>query len=160
MKVILIFLLFLFAGTSYGNEDYKIISFKEAIINIPAKWKVNKKNDCLFISKKHVSASDYLKVCKYAPSDESYYFAINDDGKWEAVTDGIPVLADVNVTPKFTGMSAIVSCKYKDDAGYHTEQCFQAEIDLPINMVFIFTGRGDSSLFKDYKEVYLSFKIE
>lgn len=69
-------------------------------------------------------------------------------------------MTDVIVTSKFTGMSAIVSCKYQDDAGYHTEQCFQAEINLPQKTNFIFIGRGDSSLFKDYKRVYLSFKVK
>ncbi|MIG41079.1 hypothetical protein AHW95_24390, partial [Salmonella enterica subsp. enterica] len=63
-------------------------------------------------------------------------------------------------TSKFTGMSAIVSCRIKDDTGYHAEQCFQAEIKLPGNMVFIFTGVGDSSLFNDYREIFLSFEIK
>jgi len=76
------------------------------------------------------------------------------------VTDGVPVLADVNVTPKFTGMSAIVSCKYKDDAGYHSEQCFQAEINLHQKISFIFTSNGDSELFESYKDVYLSFRVK
>lgn len=76
------------------------------------------------------------------------------------MTDGIPVLAELNITSKFTGMSAIVSCKYKDDEGYHTEHCFQAEINLPQKINFIFTGRGDLNLFKDYKKVYLSFDVK
>jgi len=84
---------------------------------------------------------------------------MNDGGEWEAVTEGIPVLADINVTPKFTGMSAVISCKSEDDAGYHSEQCFQAEIDLPKETNFIFTGRGDPYFFDYYKSIYLSFKI-
>lgn len=154
------FFLCLFASSSYSEGNYKSISLEEAVINIPAKWYVNRKNDCLFIRVEHVNAFDYLKLCRGSSIEESDYFKMDDDDKWEAITDGTPVFADVNVTSKFTGMSAIVSCKYKDDAGYHTEQCFQAEINLPQKINFIFTGRGDSSLFNDYKEVYLSFNIK
>ncbi|QCT22662.1 hypothetical protein FEM41_11395 [Jejubacter calystegiae] len=110
--------------------------------------------------KQRVNESDYLKVCKDTSSDESDYFTVNDDGEWEAVTDGVPVVADVNITSEFTAMSAIVSCKYKDDAGYHTDQCFQAEVNLPKKISYFFIGRGDSSLFNDYKKVYLSLKIK
>lgn len=160
MKVILIFICLFFPGSVYSGEDYKLISFKEAIVKIPAKWYVNKKNNCLFIRKGHLGLSNHLKLCRDTLNEESYYFTMNDDGKWEAVTDGVPVLADVNVTSEFIGMSAIVACKYKDDAGYHTGQCYQAEIKLPQKITFIFTGIGDSPLFKDYKEVYLSFKVK
>ncbi|AAM86909.1 hypothetical protein LXP63_20630 [Yersinia pestis subsp. pestis] len=123
------------------------------------------KNDCLIMRAEHVNASDYLKLCRNSSSEESEeseesdYFTMNDRGEWEAVTDGIPVLADINVTSKFTGMSAVISCKYEDDAGYHSEQCFQAEINLPKKINFIFTGRGDPSLFNYYKSIYLSFKV-
>ncbi|ELJ5853399.1 hypothetical protein RS425_001759 [Enterobacter kobei] len=114
----------------------------------------------MFVKDKQVSASDYLKICRNLSSEEGDYFKANNDGEWEAVTDGIPILADVNVTPEFTGMSAIVSCKYKDDAGYHSEQCFQAEINLPQKISFIFTGNGDSKLFESYKAVYISFSVK
>lgn len=156
----MMFFLCLFASSCYSGGNYKSTSLEEAAINIPAKWNVNKKNDCLIIRAEHVNTSDYLKLCRNSSSEESDYFTMNDDGKWEAVTDGIPVLADINVTSKFTGMSAVISCKYKDEAGYHSEQCFQAEINLPQKINFIFTGRGDSSLFKDYKNVYLSFNVK
>ncbi|EIP3949554.1 hypothetical protein LSB85_001326 [Salmonella enterica] len=160
MKIILIFFLFLFTDTIYGDDGHKTIYLREGGINTPAKWNVNKENDCLFVGKPHINKDDRLKICRYISSEESNYFTTNESGEWEAITDGIPVLADVNTTPKFTGMNAIVSCKYKDDAGYHTGLCFQAEIHLPRNIVFIFTGRGDLSLFEDYKKVYFSFKIK
>jgi hypothetical protein len=136
------------------------VNFKNASIDIPAKWSAKEKGDCLLIRPKLQDAANYLEVCKNQSSDESYYFTMNDDGEWEAVTEGIPILADMNVTPKYKGMSATVSCKYKDNAGYHTEQCFQAEIDLPSHINFIFTGRGDSYLFNEYKKSYLSFKTK
>lgn len=160
MKAITLFFVCLFAGSCYCGENYKSVSLADAIINIPAKWNVSVKNDCLIIRSENVNASDYLKLCRTSSNGESDYFSLNDDGLWEAITEGIPVLAEVNVTSKFTGMSAIVSCKYKDDAGYHTDQCFQAEIKLPQKINFIFTGRGDSSLFKAYKSTYLSFKVK
>lgn len=160
MKFILTFLLCLFPISSYSGENYKLVSFKGTTINIPIEWNVKEKDNCLFIKGERVKTSDSLQICRDISSDESNYFTMNDDGEWAAVSDGIPVLADVNTTSKFTGMSAIVSCKFKDDAGYHTEQCFQAEINLPLNISFIFIGRGDASLFKDYKEVYLSLKIK
>lgn len=160
MIIITVFLLCLFSSSSYGGEDYNLVSFKGTAINIPAKWNVIEKDNCLFIKGERVKTSGSLKFCREISSNESDYFKINDNGEWEAVSDGIPVLADVNTTSKFTSMSAIVSCKFKDDAGYHTEQCFQAEINLPLNISFIFIGRGDASLFKDYKEVYLSLKVK
>ncbi|WP_313108899.1 hypothetical protein [Atlantibacter sp.] len=160
MKTILMVFLCLFMTPSYSKENYKTITFHEASISLPAKWSVSKKNDCMFVKDKQVSASDYLKICRDSSSEEGDYFKENDDGEWEAVTDGVPVLADVNVTPKFTGMSAIVSCKYKDDAGYHSEQCFQAEINLPLKITFIFTSSGNPKLFKNYKDVYLSFRVK
>ncbi|GAB2947128.1 hypothetical protein GCM10011328_41360 [Hafnia psychrotolerans] len=155
----MMFFLFLFANSCYSREEYKSTSLEEAAINTPVKWKVNKKNGCLIIRAEHANASDYLKLCRNSFSEESDYFTMNDRGEWEAVTDGIPVLADINVTSKFTGMSAVISCKYEDDAGYHSEQCFQAEINLPKKINFIFTGRGDPSLFDYYKIIYLSFKV-
>lgn len=160
MKTILMIFLCLFMAPSYSKENYKAITFHEASISLPEKWSVSKKDDCMFVKDKKVSASDYLKICRESPSEEGDYFKMNDDGEWEAVTDGVPVLADVNVTPKFTGMSAIVSCKYKDDAGYHSEQCFQAEINLPQKISFVFTSNGDSESFKYYKGVYLSFRLK
>ncbi|MFS7223661.1 hypothetical protein [Rahnella inusitata] len=159
MKNIMILFLFLFANSCYSREEYKSTFLEEAAINIPVKWKVNKKNDCLIISDEHANSSDYLKLCRNSSSEKSDYFTMNDGGEWEAVTEGIPVLADINVTPKFTGMSAVISCKSEDDAGYHSEQCFQAEIDLPKETNFIFTGRGDPYFFDYYKSIYLSFKI-
>ncbi|AJK15959.1 Uncharacterised protein [Yersinia pseudotuberculosis] len=155
----MMFFLILFANSCYSGEEHKSTPLGEAAINIPVKWKVNKKNDCLIMRAEHVNASDYLKLCRNSSSEESDYFTMNDRGEWEAVTDGIPVLADINVTSKFTGMSAVISCKYEDDAGYHSEQCFQAEINLPKKINFIFTGRGDPSLFNYYKSIYLSFKV-
>jgi hypothetical protein len=160
MKNIMVFFLFFFSMSSY-SEDYKKISLKEGEFTIPANWIVNKNNKkCLIINQKNINAINHLKLCRTTYSEDGDYFTTNDDGEWEAVTDGIPVLADVSVTSQFTGMSAIVSCKHKDEAGYHTEQCFQAEINLPQKINFIFNGRGDSSLFEDYKRVYLSFKIK
>lgn len=145
--------------SSYSS-DYKLIHLRDASVRIPVKWSVKKNNNCLLIRNEQVKLLNLLKVCRVLSSEDSAYFTRNDDGEWEAVTDGIPVLADLNITSKFTGMSAIVSCKYKDDAGYHTEQCFQAEINLPQKINFIFTGRGDLNLFKDYKKVYLSFDVK
>lgn len=156
----IIFIFVFFSGTSYSSETYKSINFKDATIAIPVKWNFKEKEDCLFIWKEQVQLANYLRVCRGTSSGESDYFTMNDDGVWEAITEGVPILADVSVTTKYTGMSAIVSCKYKDDAGYHTDECFQAEIELPTHIKFIFTGRGDSSLFKNYKETYLSFKIK
>lgn len=160
MKSMVILFFILFSGLGYGNESYRSITLEDAVITIPDKWDVKEKENCLFIRKDLVQSDSYLKVCRETSNGESDYFTMNDDNVWEAITDGIPILADVNVTKDFTGMSAIVSCKYKDDAGYHTDKCFQAEIDLPTHINFIFSGRGDPSLFKDYKESYLSFKIK
>lgn len=160
MRVITILLFILFSGLCYGSESFKSIVFKDAVIVIPAKWNFKEKENCLLIRKDIVQSANYLKICRETSSGENDYFTMNDDKVWEAITDGVPILADVNVTKEFTGMSAIVSCKYKDDAGYHTDKCFQAEIDLPTHINFIFSGRGDPSLFKDYKESYLSFKIK
>ncbi|EHY8743562.1 hypothetical protein K4785_001082 [Salmonella enterica subsp. enterica serovar Krefeld] len=147
-------------SSTYGEENYKNIHFKNATINIPARWVAKKKDDCLLISKNHINLFSYLYVCTDVATNKNSFFTKNDDGEWEAVTDGVPVLADVNITPKFTGMSAIVSCRYKDDAGYHIDQCFQAAIVLPTKIMFVFIGRGDSSLFNNYKEIYRSFKVK
>jgi hypothetical protein len=160
MKAIVAFYFILFCELGYSGEIYKLIVFKDSTITIPVKWNFKEKENCLFVGKELVQSASYLKVCKETSSGKSDYFTMNDDGVWEAITDGVPILADVNITNEFTGMSAIVSCKYKDDAGYHTDKCFQAEIDLPTHITFIFSGRGDPSLFKDYKESYLSFKIK
>lgn len=160
MKVVIILLFIPFPGLGYGSESYKSVAFKDAVIAIHAKWNFKEKENCLLIRKDVVQSDSYLKVCRETSSGESDYFTMNDDKVWEAITDGVPILADVNITKEFTGMSAIFSCKYKDDAGYHTDKCFQAEIILPTHINFIFSGRGDTSLFKDYKESYLSFKIK
>lgn len=98
----------MFSSSCYSLDSYKSISFEDTVINIPEKWNVNKKNDCLIIRAEHVNASDYLKLCRNSSSEESDYFTMNDDGEWEAVTDGIPVLADINVTSRLTGMSAVI----------------------------------------------------
>jgi len=119
--------LFSFTTPCFSEGHPKSTSLDEATINIPEKWNVKKNNNCLIIKAEHVYASDYLKLCRNVSNEESDYFTMNDDGKWEAVTDGIPVLANINTSSKFTGMSAVVSCKYKDDAGYHSEQCFQGK---------------------------------
>ncbi|HHE5700241.1 TPA: hypothetical protein ACPEY2_004193 [Citrobacter amalonaticus] len=160
MKVILMFFLCLLSNSSYSADTLKKINFSEASIDIPVKWNADKKNNCLFVTDGRKNISNYLTVCRSLDNGESDYFRMNEDGDWEAITEGVPVLADMNVTSKFTGMSAIISCKHKDDAGYHSEQCFQAEIDLPSHIRFIFAGQGDVSLFKYYKEVYLSFKVK
>ncbi|WP_421356732.1 hypothetical protein [Pseudocitrobacter faecalis] len=160
MKIVITLLFVLFSGSSYSSETYKSINFKEATIAIPAKWNFAEEEDCLFIWKGQFQSVSYLRVCRGMSSGESDYFTVNDNGVWEAITDGVPILADVFVTTKYTGMSAIVSCKYNDDAGYHTGKCFQAEIELPTHINFTFAGVGESSLFKDYKEAYLSFKIK
>lgn len=160
MKYILTMLFVFSIGYSYGEENFKIISLNDVTLKIPTTWQVNRKKDCLYISKKHIEASAYLKVCKYISSEKSNFFFMNNDSIWEAVTEGIPVLAEINVTPKFIGMSAVVSCRINDRFGYHADQCFQAEINLPENRVFIFTGTGNSTLFKDYTDIYLSFKLK
>jgi hypothetical protein len=160
VKKIIIFFLFSFTTPCFSEDHPKSTSLDEATINIPEKWNVKKNNNCLIIKAEHVYASDYLKLCRNVSNEESDYFTMNDNGKWEAVTDGIPVLANIKTSSKFTGMSAVVSCKYKDDTGYHSEQCFQAEIKLPQKVNFIFTGRGNPSLFSDYNKVYLSFMIK
>ncbi|WP_235956008.1 hypothetical protein [Rouxiella aceris] len=160
MKAMAIFLFVFFPCSGYSRESYKSIIFKDSTITIPAKWNFKEKENCLFVRDELAQSGRYLKICRETSSGESDYFTMNDDGVWEAITDGAPILADINVTTEFTGVSAIVSCKYKDEAGYHTDKCFQAEIDLPNHINFIFSGRGDPSLFKDYKESYLSFKIK
>ena len=159
MKLLMIFLL-VFWGSNHDSEIHKSIDFKDVTIVIPAEWSVKEKEDCLFVWKGKVQPVSYLRMCRVISSGESDYFTMNDDKIWEAITNGIPVLTDVSVTTEYTGMSAIVLCKYKDNAGYHTDKCFQAEIELPTNIKFIFVGRGDSSFFKSYKKIYLSFKIK
>lgn len=154
------FFLFSFTTSCFSEEHTKLTSLDEATISIPKKWNINKKNNCLIIKAMHVNPSDYLKLCKNISNEESNYFTMNDKGEWEAVTDGIPVLADINTTSKFTGMSAVVSCKYKDDAGYHSEQCFQAEIKSSEEVNFLFIGRGNPSLFNNYNKIYLSFILK
>ncbi|HDV3874463.1 TPA: hypothetical protein RH268_004728, partial [Escherichia coli] len=102
----------------------------------------------------------YLKVCEYISRTGSDFFTVNNEGKWEAASEGIPVLADINITPEFVGMNAIVSCRINDDSGYHVDQCFQAEITFPENHFIIFTGTGDSALFMVYKNIYASLKVK
>ncbi|SUF58565.1 hypothetical protein [Salmonella enterica] len=160
MRFVLFFFLYLFVITAHGGGFYKNIYFKGVTLEIPARWTVDEKNNCLSIGQKHVNVSGHLNVCTYVATDKKYFFTMNDDGEWEAVTDGIPVLADVNVTPKFTGMSAIVACRYKDDTGYHIDQCFQAEVELPTNIMFVFIGVGDLSLFENYRKIYFSFNVK
>lgn len=160
MKVILMFFLCLLSNSSYSAEALKKINFNEASIDIPVKWNADKKNNCLFVTDGNKNTSNYLTICRSLANGESDYFTMNENGDWEAITEGVPVLADMNITSEFTGMSAIVSCKHKDEAGYHSDQCFQAEINLPSHTRFIFSGQGNLSLFKDYKKTYLSFEVE
>ncbi|MTH48549.1 hypothetical protein [Intestinirhabdus alba] len=162
MKFIIFIFFVFYTNYSYSDESRKIISFKEGSLSVPYKWFVEHEDNCIRLSKYAEDDSSYLTVCKYKSDEENEkenYFIINEDGKWEAVNDGIPVLADLNIRSNFTGKSAIVSCRYKDEAGYHIDECFQAEVDLPVNTFFVFTGRGSSSFFKEYKDIYLSFEI-
>lgn len=104
-----------------------------------------------------------LHILKYVNTyhvREATFFTVNNEGRWEAVSEGIPISADINVTPKFVGMNAIVSCRFNDDSGYHVDQCFQAEITLPENHYIIFTGTGDSTFFMVYKNIYESLKVK
>lgn len=159
MKVILFLSLYLLVSTTYGGTETRKVSFEEAMLGIPSQWMNFERKGCLLIGERSVDTNDYLKICKYTSDNDKVYFSMNDDGEWEAVTEGAPVLADVNFTSKFKGMSAIVSCRIRDDAGYHSTQCFQAEIDLPENISYIFTGIGNSSFFEQYKKIYLSFNV-
>ncbi|MDJ6287696.1 hypothetical protein LEG44_19800, partial [Salmonella enterica] len=63
MRVILFFLGCLLVSSTYGEENYKNIHFKNATINIPARWVANKKDDCLLISTNHINLFSYLYVC-------------------------------------------------------------------------------------------------
>lgn len=108
----MIFILVSFSSCLYAEGDYRSILFKEGKINISSDWRAINQNDCLHVGGEGVDESNYLKLCQYASSERTNYFFINDDGKWEAVTDGVPVLADINVSSTFTGMSATVSCRY------------------------------------------------
>ncbi|MFC0227875.1 hypothetical protein [Serratia aquatilis] len=157
------FILFIFViniGCAHGEEGCGYIFFKGAELSIPPKWKVDEKNGCLNIKRHGSYDLESFEICKYTSSEGGYLFVRNEDDKWEAVTEGTPILADVNAISKFTGLSAIVSCRYKDDAGYHLEQCFQAEIFLPKNKGFTFIGKGDLNSFDIYKKIYLSLKIK
>lgn len=160
MKAFFMLFFIFIIGCAHGNDRHRYVSFKGMELSIPPKWKVNEKNSCLNIKNPGGYNSDNFEICKYTSSEDGYLFIKNEDGNWEAVTEGTPILADVNVISKFTGLSAIVSCRYKDDAGYHIDQCFQAEILLPKNKGFTFTGKGNSNSFAIYKKIYLSFKIK
>lgn len=156
----MLFFFIIFIGCAHGDEGYKYIFFKGAELSIPSKWTVNEKNNCLNIKRHEVYNSEYFEICEYTSSEDSYLFVKNEDEKWEAVTEGTPILADVNIISKLIGLSAVVSCRYKDDAGYHIDQCFQAEIFLPKNKGFTFIGKGDLNSFDVYKKIYLSLKIK
>ncbi|HEL5977408.1 TPA: hypothetical protein UOS68_004543 [Escherichia coli] len=121
---------------------------------------MTKSKDCLSISKEHENTTTYLKICEYISRTGSEFFTVNNEGRWEAASEGIPVLANINITPNFVGMNAIVSCRINDNSGYHVDQCFQAEITLPENNFIIFTGTGDSALFMAYKNIYVSLKVK
>ncbi|EQA0456404.1 hypothetical protein FZN09_23150 [Escherichia coli] len=121
---------------------------------------MTKSKDCLSISKEHENTTTYLKICEYISRTGSEFFTVNNEGRWEAASEGIPVLANINITPNFVGMNAIVSCRINDNSGYHVDQCFQAEITLPENNFIIFTGTGDSALFMSYKNIYVSLKVK
>lgn len=160
MRLIFIIFFCFFIENSYGSSHLKIISFNEVTFKVPVNWSITKSKDCLFIGKKHKNATVYLTVCKYISHTGSDFFAVNDEGQWEAISKGIPILADINVSQKIVGMNAIVSCRFNDDSGYHVDQCFQAEITLPENHFIIFTGTGDSTLFIVYKNIYASLKVK
>ncbi|WP_337264497.1 MULTISPECIES: hypothetical protein [unclassified Serratia (in: enterobacteria)] len=160
MKCFLILLSIFFIDYTYANQSYKDVLFKSATLSIPTKWKVKVENNCLSVNDPSAQGSGDFTVCKYISSEDSDYFIKNEDDKWEAMTEGVPVLADVNVISKLTGLSAIVECRYKDDAGYHVDQCFQAEIFLPKNAGFTFVGKGNPHFYDAYKKIYLSFKLK
>lgn len=156
-----IFIIFFFSSkNSYGSDHLKIISLNEVTFKVPVHWFITKIKDCLLISKENKNTTAYLKVCEYISRTGSDFFTVNNEGRWEAVSEGIPISADINVTPKFVGMNAIVSCRFNDDSGYHVDQCFQAEITLPENHYIIFTGTGDSTFFMVYKNIYESLKVK
>ncbi|MFZ4215900.1 hypothetical protein ACOZB2_31635, partial [Pantoea endophytica] len=113
MKVILFLSLYLLVSTTYGGTETRKVSFEEAMLGIPGQWINFERKGCLLIGERSVDTNDYLKICKYTSDNDKVYFSMNDDGEWEAVTEGAPVLADVNFTSKFKGMSAIVSCRIR-----------------------------------------------
>lgn len=160
MRAIFIIFFCFFIGNSYGSDHLKIISLNEVTFKVPVSWFITKIKDCLFISKEYKNTTAYLKVCEYISSTGSDFFTMNNEGRWEAVSEGIPILADINIMEKFVGMNAIVSCRFNDDSGYHVDQCFQAEITLPENHYIIFTGTGDSTFFMVYKNIYASLKVK
>lgn len=121
MRVILFFLGCLLVSFIYGEENYKNIYFKNVMINIFVRWVVNKKDDCLLISKNYINLFSYFYVCIDVVMNKNFFFIKNDDGEWEVVIDGVFVLVDVNIMLKFIGMSVIVLCRYKDDVGYYID---------------------------------------
>ncbi|WP_222840001.1 hypothetical protein [Escherichia marmotae] len=160
MRLTFIIFFCFFIEDSYGSDHLKIISFNEVTFEVPVNWFITKSKDCLSISKEYRNTTTYIKVCESISRTGSDFFTVNNEGRWEAASEGIPVLADINVTPEFVGMSAIVSCRINDDSGYHVDQCFQAEIALPENHFIIFTGTGNSTLFMIYKNIYASLKVK
>ncbi|MHA7846358.1 hypothetical protein [Serratia sp. D1N4] len=160
MRYFLILLSIFFIDYTYASQRYKDVLFNGATLSIPTELKANEENNCLNINDPSAQGSGNFTICKYISRKDSYYFIKNEDDKWEAMTEGVPVLADVNVISKLTGLSAIVACRYKDDAGYHVDQCFQAEILLPKKSGFTFMGKGDPHAFDVYKKIYSSFKLK
>lgn len=160
MRSIFIIFFCFFIENSYGSDHLKIISLNEVTFEVPVNWFITKSKDCLSISKEHENTTTYLKICEYISRTGSEFFTVNNEGRWEAASEGIPVLANINITPNFVGMNAIVSCRINDNSGYHVDQCFQAEITLPENNFIIFTGTGDSALFMAYKNIYVSLKVK
>ncbi|VEA07118.1 Uncharacterised protein [Salmonella enterica subsp. salamae] len=109
MNIILIFFLFLFTDTTYGDDGHKTIYLREGGINTPAKWNVNKENDCLFVGKPHINKDDRLKICRYISSEESNYFTTNESGEWEAITGW---------------HSGISGCEYHTEIYWYERNCF------------------------------------
>ncbi|EMO6901926.1 hypothetical protein [Pluralibacter gergoviae] len=134
-----------------------MVYFKDGIISVPVQWSVKQKN-CLYISR--TNQVNGLEVCSYMAEYGSNYFRENGEGKWEATSDGIPVLANLDRISKFTGMSARTQCRYDDGTGYHITYCFQDEISLPDDMKYTFIAIGDPYFFEEYNKIYLSFRAK
>lgn len=98
MRTIFIISFCFFIGNSYGSDHLKIISLNEVTFKVPVQWFITKIKDCLFISKEYKNTTAYLKVCEYMSRTGSDFFTVNNEGRWEAVSEGIPILAQGKIT--------------------------------------------------------------
>jgi len=139
----------------------KEITFDEITLYIPKSWHVQiTKDNCLYLSpKKEVKNISLIACHQKISKSENDFFKQNENGKWEAQGEGMPIETEAILLPQGTYLRAVVSCRVQDESGAHLDECLVATL-LSSSEKLIFIGKGNRDYFPKFETIIRSSKIK